>query len=175
MTEEHPENDILLDAKWSILTDGRGYNVLLLGGVPFTDGQGRKAVRLRIQVDDIVKKRYPQIIGALDDSNRMNLIVLESDLVALNIFDDANRKWQYLRTLTGDSTDLSERETMWRDRVSFAENRNLLLEAQIVKLNEQLELAKLEAGKYVSQGVEVYEKATSVIASAVQKAREGEK
>lgn len=173
---ETPEKDIMVEPKWSILEDGRGYQVLSVGGLPFVDKDGRRCIRFKIKPDDIVKKRYNLALGKeLDEMGNMFFAVLESDLIPLNVYDDANKKWIYVKSFKHEQTDLSDREDFLKRKLAFAERRILLLEGQIIKLSEQLELAKLETGKYVSQASEVFEKSAGAIAQAIRKSDDEKK
>lgn len=171
MAEEQPEREIMLDPRWSILQDGLGYNVLVVGGVPGIDKDGREVVIFTIKPDETVRRRYDLRRGREVDqeTGNMRLIVLKKDLIPLNVYDDANKKWLYTKTLKHDPTDLSKREENLKSTIEVKERRILLLEAENIRLQEQLELARTNPAKFIQQGAEVFREAAKGIAELTKK------
>jgi len=109
--EKDPQREIMVDPKWSILMDGNGYNVMSTGGLPGVDRDGTEIITLMIKPDDIVRKRY-NLRGEQEVNQQGNtkLIVRKIDLIPMNLYDDANRKWLYVKDFNHNDTDLSLRE-----------------------------------------------------------------
>lgn len=168
---DNPQKEQLQDPKWSILEDGNGYQVLAQGGLPFVDSSGRRCVKFKIIPDGLVRNRYNLRRGAELDENTgaMFITFLEIDLIPLNIYDDSNRKWLYTKTFKHEITPLSEREIFYKQKNESYEQQVLLLQAKVIKLNEELKLATLQTAKYLTQGVEVFERSTGVVASMMNK------
>lgn len=176
MVEENPEKEIMLDPKWSILEDGLGYNVLVVGGVPGIDKDGREIVTFTCKPDEVVRKRYKFRIGVEIDpeTNNMKIICLKQDLIPLNMYDDSNRKWLYVKTFRHEPTELSNRESNIKIELNRMAKRILLLEAENIRLNEQLELARTNPAKFIKQGAEVFQEAMKGITELTRKPGEKE-
>lgn len=168
--EKDPEKEVMLDPRWSILEDGLGYNVLVLGGVPGHDVEGREIVTFLIKPDDVVRKRYNLRRDVeLDNNGNMKITVLKIDLIPLNMYDDANKKWLYVKNLKHEETELSQREINLKNVINFKDRRLLLLEAQILRLAEQLELAKNNPAKFIKQGAEVFQESAKAFSDLIKK------
>lgn len=175
MAEEQPEKEIMVDPRWSILEDGLGYNVLVVGGMPGIDTEGREIVTFTIKPDEIVRKRYNLRRDIeLDMNGNMKFIVLKSDLIPLNMFDDANKKWLYTKNLKHESTELSEREINLQKQINTKNKRILLIEAENIRLQEQLELARTNPAKFIQQGAEVMREVTKGMGEAMASQRKPE-
>jgi len=175
MAEENPEQEILVDPQWSILEDGLGAQVLAFGGVPFVDNQNRKCIKWRVKPDDYVKKRYKLRMGEeLDAQGFWTIITQVADLIPLNIYDDANKKWMYTKSFRHEATDLSQREEQLQSKLDFAGKKILLLQGQVIRLTEQLDDASLNTGKVLEQSAQIAEKYSNITATAISKSREGE-
>lgn len=172
---EDPEKEILLDPKWSILEDGLGYNVLVLGGMPSLDLEKREVIIFNIKPDDVVQKRYNLRRGIeLDSNGNMKLTVLKTDLIPLNMYDDANKKWLYTKTLKHEPTELSEREVILQKKLNSKDRRILLIEAENIRLQEQLEIARTNPAKFIQQGAEVMREVTKGMGEAMAAQRKPE-
>src|SRR3990167_3904459 len=105
---ENSAKDIVREPQWSMLTDGLGYNVLWGGGITTINKDGEEIVEAIIKVDDTIKKVYNwNREKELDEHDNMKWTAKKIDLIPLNIYDDANRRWLYVKTLLHDPTDLS--------------------------------------------------------------------
>lgn len=168
---DDPEKEIMLDPQRGILQDGNGYQVMLMGGMPFVDNNGRRCVKLKIFPDNIVRKRYNLRRGAELNENdgTMFIICLEIDVIPLNPYDDSNRKWLYVKSFKHDATHVSDRESFLKNKLNTYEHQVLLLQAKVIKLQEELNLATLQTGKYLSQSGELIEKSATAIATAIKK------
>ena len=168
--EENPEREIMIDPKWSILEDGLGYNVLVIGGMPKIDGEGRECITFTIKPDEIVRKRYNLRRDVeLDINGNMKFIVLKTDLIPLNMFDDANKKWLYTKSLRHEPTELSEREVFLQKQINTKDKRILLIEAENIRLQEQLELARTSPAKFIKQGAEVFQESAKAFSELMKK------
>lgn len=170
---DDPRKDILLEPLHSIIVDGLGYSVLSLGGVPAKDQNGKEVIKFVIKVDEVVRKRYGLRKGVeIDDNNTMHLVVDKLDLIPMNMYDDTNRKWLYVKSLDHHPTEISRREENLKTLINSRERRILLLDAEIIRLSEQLELARTNAAKFISQSGEVYEKAYASASRNLQQKEE---
>lgn len=173
--QDNPQKDILLSPQWSILQDGLGYNVLSIGGLPKIDSDGREIVEFTVKVDDIVKKRYNLRRGIeLNEQDNMKLIVAKIDLIPLNMYDDANKKWLYVRSLLHEPTELSKREENLKILLNVKEKRILLLDAENIRLNEQIMLFRTNPAMAAAQGAEVFEKTAKAVADLIRPKEKGE-
>jgi hypothetical protein len=173
MAEENPKRDIMLDPRWSIFQDGYGYQLLAVGGIGERDKEGREVIRFTVKPDDVVMKRYNLRRGIeLDQNGNMELVVLKDDLIALNMYDDANRKWLYVKSLTHNPTDLSNREEDLKKVIKTSKRRILLLEAENIRLAEQLELARTNPAKFIKQGAEVFQESAKAFAEITRKEKD---
>lgn len=172
---EDPEKNIMLSPSWSILEDGLGYNVLVIGGIPKVDKEGREIVEFMIKVDDVVKKRYKLRRGVeLSESDTMKLTVLKIDLIPLNMYDDANKKWLYVKSFANETTEVSKREENLKAVMNVKDKRILLLEAENIRLNEQIMLFRTNPAMAASQGAEVFEKTAKAVAELMRPKEKGE-
>lgn len=171
--EKEPEKEIMLDPRWSVLEDGLGYQVLIVGGMPGVDREGREVVHFTIKPDEIVRKRYNWRRGVeVNENGNVKFIAAKDDLIPLNMFDDANKKWLYEKTFNHQSTELSKRWDELKKRIQIFERKLWLLEADNIRLNEQLELARLSPGKWIKEGTEVYEQVSKSFADLTRKKEE---
>ena len=170
MTEhDNPQKDILLDPRWAVLEDGLGYNVLITGGIPKIDNQGREIVEFMIKVDEVVRKRYNFRRGVeLNEQDSLKLVVLKQDLIPLNLYDDANKKWLYVKSLNHEPTELSKREENLKIVINIKEKRMALLEAENIRLNEQLLLFRTNPAMAAAQGAEIFEKTAKAVAELIR-------
>lgn len=163
--EEKPREEIMIDPRWSILQDGLGYNVLLVGGISYTNTDGEEVVEFTIKPDEIVRKRYNLRYGyELNDMGNMKFIAKKIDLIPLNMYDDANRKWLYVRSLKHEETELSQREKSLKLKIESKDRRILLLEGENIRLSEQLNLAKTSPAKFIQQSSEVFKESAKALA-----------
>lgn len=169
---DNPQKEIMLDPRWSILEDGNGYQVLSLGGMPFVDKDGRRCIKFKVKPDQVVRKRYNLRIGIggeLDDDENMFIICLEGDIIPMNLYDDVNKKWLYVKSFRHEDTNLSEREIFLKRKLDTFEKKVNLLDAKCIKLQEELKLATLQTEQYLSRAGELIEKSAGAIATAIKK------
>lgn len=159
----------MLPPSWSILEDGLGYNVLVIGGIPQIDREGREIIEFTVKVDEIVKKRYNLRRGIeLNENDNMKFTVKKIDLIPLNMYDDANKKWLYVNSLKHEPTELSHREANLKTTIATKERRIMLLEAENIRLNEQVMLFRTNPAMAAAQGAEVFEKTAKAVADLIR-------
>lgn len=172
---DNPDKEIMLDPRWAILQDGNGYQVLLLGGMPEIDKTGRRCIKFKIKPDNVVRKRYNLRMGAeLDEDGNMFITCLEVDIVPMNIYDDVNKKWLYVKSFRHEETPCSEREMMLKRKLDTYEKRVNLLDAKCIKLQEELKLVTLQTDQYIAKSQEVWEKSAGSMINAINKKKEEE-
>lgn len=168
--EKQPENEILVEPRWPIVFDGHGYDAALVGGMPGTDNVGRRINTLIIKPGPNARKSYNfRADKELNKNGYMKLIVLENDLVPLNPFDKSNERYIYVKSFKHEDTPLSLRDKNLTIKLESREKTILLLQAEKIRLIEQLEIAKTNPVKFMKQGLEIYEAAGKVIADINKK------
>lgn len=175
--EKNPQRDITAYAKWPVIQDGLGYNALLVGGMPGKNKDGNEIVKLTIRtVDEIIRKRYNWRLGhEVDLKGDITLEVEKMDMIQMNPYDEANRKWLYLKSWSMEDTPIFLREKQLRILIDFWVKQSNLLESANIRLNEQLELAVLNPAKFLKQYGEVYQDAINSAASAFSNRKEENK
>lgn len=172
MVEKNPEKDIMLYPKRPLLMDGFGYNTLYMGGMPSIDKDGREIVTLTLKTDEVVRKAYNLGKGKVDENGYWKLTVHKVDLIPMNLFDETNRKWLYIKSFNGTDTDISKRDAELRLQLDYAKRNILLRDSQIVRLAERLELAKNNPAKFLKESMEVHESSIRTVAEAMMKEKE---
>jgi predicted nuclease with TOPRIM domain len=99
----------------------------------------------------------------------MKLIVLKTDLIPLNMFDDANKKWLYTKNIKHEETELSQREAFLQSKLNTKDKLILLLQAEKLRLEEQLELARTNPAKFIKQGAEVFQESAKAFSEMMRK------
>lgn len=164
--EKEPEKEIMIDPRWSILMDGLGYQVLVVGGMPGTDKDGKEVVTFNIKPDDIVRKRYNWRGGEeIDNFGNKKIIIAKIDLIPLNVYDDANKKWLYVKSFNHEETDLSKRERSLKMEIDRLNQENMQLDAENIRLNEINELLRTNPEKAIYAGSEVFQKVAQGLSS----------
>ena len=160
MTEK-PREDILMPPEYTILQYGDGYLALIQGGVEGTNDDGEKIIDFVIKPSSLLRKRYDIKDSMLDQNLNIPFRVLKKDLIPINQFDDANRKWIYIKTYNHDETEISRIGWVLRERLAEEEKRIVVLEGENLWLSEQLHLAKTSPAEFLAQGAEIWEKVLS--------------
>jgi len=104
----------------------------------------------------------------------MPFTAFKKDLIPLNQFDDANRKWLYIKTFNYDETEISKIGWNLRERLAEEEKRIVILEGELIWLSEQLQLAKTNPAEFLAQGAEVWEKVMSKTTDILKQKRDKE-
>ncbi len=158
---DKPQEEISAQPEYSILEFGDGYIALIQGAVEGTDEEGKKIVDFIIKPSNLLRKRYDIKDSMLDQNRNMPFKAYRKDLIPINQFDDANRKWLYIKTFNHDETEISKIAWSLRERLAEQEKRVIVLEGELIWQSEQLQLAKTNPAEFVSQGAEVFEKVFS--------------
>lgn len=171
---EKPEEEILVTPGYSILEFGDGYIALIQGGIEREDEEGRTVVHFMIKPSDLLKKRYNIRDSMLNVNGAMPFKVFKKNLVPLNQFDDANKKWLYVNTFEHHETEISKIGWELRKRLEAAEKRVIVLEGELIWLSEQLQLAKTNPAEFIAQGADIWGKVSSQFID-MMKGQRGEK
>ncbi len=134
---------------------------LIQEGVEKMDEEGQRIIEFMIKPSDLLKKRYNIRESLLDRNNNIPFKAYKQDLIALNQFDDANRKWLYLKTYNHDETEVSKVGWEQRKKIAEMQKRIIFLEGELIWLSEQLQLAKINPAEFATQGMEIFEKVSS--------------
>jgi hypothetical protein len=174
MSEDNPEN-IMQTPTWPLMRDGLGSTAMIVGSLPTVSPEGEEIIKLIIKVDDFIKKKYnlkPK--DEYNEQNNMRLIVKKIDMIPLNPYDTSNQVWQYVKTFKHESTELSKREDNLKTIINVKDKRILLLEAENIRLNEQILLFRTNPAMAAAQGAEVFEKTAKVMADMMRPQQKGE-
>lgn len=171
---DKPQEDILVSPEFSILEFGDGYIALIQGGVESKNEEGEAIVDFVIKPSNLLRKRYNIRDNMLNKNQCMHYIVYKKDLIPLNQFDDANKKWLYIKTFNHDETEVSKIAWSLREQLSEKEKRIIVLEGENIWLFEQLHLAKTNPSEFLAQGAEIWEKVLSKTTDMFKKRKEDE-
>lgn len=169
---DNPKEDILITPGWPVLIDGLGYMFLVVSGMPEIDNAGRRIVKFMLKCGDKERKRYSLSANKLNKNMNYELIAQEHDLIPLNMYDSANKKWLYVKSLLGEETPLSFRERDLKIKMDEKEKTILTLQAENIWLNEQITLIKTNPAKAISQYGEVFSEAIKSVGQVYQKSQE---
>lgn len=161
---ENPQEEILLAPEYAIMIFGDGHIALTQGGTETEDEEGREVIEFLIKPSDNLKKRYNIRQEQLNRNGAMLFPVLKSDLIPLNMYDDSNRRWLYIKNFKHEDTAVGS--IGWNERKKSEEykRRIIFLEGNLIYMSEQLQLAKTNPAEFVTQGAEVFNKmAASVV------------
>ena len=168
---DRPQEEILVSPENSILEFGDGYIALIQGGIEKEDDEGRQVVDFMIKPSDLLKKRYNIKDSMLNQNGAMAFRVYKKDLIPLNQFDDANKKWLYIKTFDHHETEISKVSWNLRKRLEEMEKRIIILEGELIWLSEQLQLAKTNPAEFITQGTDVFEKISSKLIDLIKPER----
>ena len=145
---------------WDLLEFGDGYVALSLGGVPSEDDSGEKVVDFLIRPSPLLRKRYRIPDSLLSEDFSMRYRVKEKDLIPINMFDAANRRWLYIKNFNHEETELTKWGWKLRKENEMLRDRIMTLEGENMWLLEQLQLAKTNPREFLAQGAEIFEAVT---------------
>jgi hypothetical protein len=172
---EKPNEEILVPPEFSILEFGDGYIALMQGAIKTIDNDGKEIVEMWIKPSELLKKRYNIKDSQLNQNGALKFKVYRKDLIPLNEFDDANRKWIYVKTYNHDETEISKLGWNLKRRLEEMEKRVMVLEGELIWLSEQLQLAKTNPAEFIAQGTEVFENISSKMFNLMNRPRGGDK
>ena len=159
---ENPQEEILVSPAFSLLEFGDGYIAMILGGIEGEDSAGLKVVDFIIKPSQLLRKRYNIKDSQLNKNECMPYRVYKSDLIPINQFDDANRKWMYIKNFNHEDTEISKIEWNLRNLLKESEKRVALLEGDILWYYDQLQLAKMNPSEFMAQSFEFFDKMGSI-------------
>lgn len=170
---EKPQEEIIAQPKWGILEFGDGYIAMLQGGLPsVTIRDGKKIVEVIIKPHELLRKRYNIKDSDLDTNGNTKFQMSEDDLIPLNLFDDANRKWLYKKTYKHQETDLSNHEWVLTKRIEQERMKRVMIEGYLIHLSEQLQLAKNNPAEFLNQGFEYFVKMQESMSGFIKRKEE---
>jgi len=171
---EKPQEEILVAPEYPMLEFGDGYIALIQGGVERENDDGQKIVDFMIEPSDLLKKRYDIKDSMLNQNRALPFRVLKNDLIPLNLLDEANKKWLYIKTYDHMETEVSKIGWDLRKRLEEKERQLIILQGELIWLSEQIQLAKTNPVEFITQGTEVFEKSLSKVLDLVKGKREKE-
>jgi len=169
---EKPQEEILVAPEYPMLEFGDGYLALIQGGIEGENDDGQKIVDFMIEPSDLLKKRYDIKDSMLNQNRALPFRVLKKDLIPLNLLDEANKKWLYIKTYTHQETEISKIGWDLRKRLEEKEKQIWLIQGELIWQSEQLQLAKTNPAEFIMQGTEVFEKSLSKVLDLVKGKRE---
>lgn len=158
---ERPSEEILVTPEYTILEFGDGYIALIMGGIEEENEKGQKIVKFMIKPSNLLRKRYNIKESMLNQNGQLPFTVKKDDLIPLNQFDDANKKWLYVKTFSHAETEISKIGWSLRKRLEEMSERVIVIEGELIWMSEQLQLAKTNPTEFITQGTEIYEKLSS--------------
>ncbi len=173
MTEK-PSEEILVSPEYAILEFGDGYIALIQAGIEGENDDGQKVVDFMIEPSDLLKKRYNIKDSMLNQNRALPFRVLKNDLIPLNLLDEANKKWLYIKTYDHQETEVSNIGWDLRKRLEGKEKQLWVVQGEMIWLSEQIQLAKTNPAEFIIQGTEVFEKSLSKVLDLVKGKREKE-
>lgn len=171
---EKPQEEILVAPEYPMLEFGDGYIALIQGGIERENDDGQKVVDFMIEPSDLLKKRYNIKDSMLNQNRALPFRVLKNDLIPLNLLDEANKKWLYIKTYDHQETEVSKIGWDLRKRLEEKERQLIILQGELIWLSEQIQLAKTNPVEFITQGTEVFEKSLSKVLDLVKGKREKE-
>lgn len=172
MVIENPEEEILLPPEFAILIFGDGHIAQTQGGKEEEDDEGREIIRFLIKPSSPLRKRYNIREDQLNRNGAMPFPVLKNDLIALNMYDDSNRRWLYIKTFEHKDSAIGEIGWNLRKRLEEYQRRVIFLEGNLIWMSEQLQLAKMNPAEFATQGTDVL-KAVSGVVTDLMRAKKG--
>jgi hypothetical protein len=172
---DKPKEEILVPPEWSILVFGDGYIALMKGAIEKEDSEGNIVVEATIEPHELLRKRYNIKENELDNNgNIQSYQMMKEDLIPMNLFDDANRKWLYIKNYLHQETNISN--ISWDLRKQFVEERKkrIILEGHNIFLSEQLSISKQNPAEFLSQGLEFFQKINNGILETIRTKKEKE-
>lgn len=172
---ENPRIDITVAPEFSMMIFGDGYIALIQGATEQESEDGEEIIRFTIKPSGTLRKRYNIRDEQLDSNgNIQDYIVSKKDLIHLNIYDDANRRILYIKTIEHKETEISKVGWDLRKRLEQMEKRVIVLEGELIWLSEQLQLAKTNPMEFASQGIELWDRMGDTFSKLKDKPAKGD-
>lgn len=169
---EKPREEILVTPSWGILEFGDGYIAQMQGATTIENQDGTRVIEAIIKPEELMKKRYNIKDSELDTNGNLTFKMNFNDLVPLNLFDDAKRKWLYIKTFKYKETEISNIGWELRRRLEEERKKRIILEGNLIWYAEQLSLAKNNPVEFMGQGLELFNKMQESVANLMKKKEE---
>jgi hypothetical protein len=163
---KNAKEDILTTPEWSYLEFGDGYIAQINGAIE-KEEDGKKMVEFLLKPSILLRKRHGISDEMLNRNGQIDFKVFKGDLIPLNLFDDSNRKWMYIKSFKHDDTPISQIAWDLRKRLEEMENRIMIMEGELIWAYEQLQLAKSNPSEFIAQGLEIFERIGSRFADMI--------
>ena len=164
---ENPQVELLVEPEWSTLIFGDGYIALMQGAIEIEEG-GVKIINATIKPHPHLRKRYNIRESDLVNGNILSYRMNKSDLIPLNLYDDANRTFLYLKNYNHNETDVGNATWGLRKRLEEADKKLWIVEGELIYLSELVNLAKTNPMEFASLPLEIFEKITSGVIEAIK-------
>lgn len=173
MAEKDPEREIRVEPRLPVLIDGLGYTFLNMGGMPDVERDGTEVIRFILQTDPLSRKRYNLRGGVeVDEQFNTKLTVKRIDVIELNPYDPANKKFLYVKDFRGNETNLSLRERDLKIENERLKKTILIQQASILKLREENSIAMLNPGKLLKMNNEVFQETLKNVSDSLLRKKE---
>lgn len=168
--EKDPQKEIFVDPQNSIIMDGLGFRALCAGELPTVDRDGKEVVNFIIKPDSTVRKRYNwRLDHEIDSLGNKKITIAQIDLIPLNIFDDSNRMWLYVKSFNHDETPLSKREEYLKKEIERLRKEKDQLEAENLRLSEVNDILRQNPEMALKASSEVYQNVLKSVSGILKK------
>ncbi|CAK0756832.1 hypothetical protein CCP1ISM_60028 [Azospirillaceae bacterium] len=168
---DNPKTDMLIQPEWSTLIFGDGYIALMQGAIEKEEG-GIRIVEVTIKPHTHLRKRYNIREGDLDNNgNITSYRMKKDDLIPLNLFDDANRTFLYVKNYNHQDTDVGRMEWDLRKRLEEKDKKLWVMEGELIHQSEMLNLAKTNPMEFAALPLEIFEKMMDNMANMFSKTK----
>lgn len=172
----NPSETILESPGWATLIFGDGYLALMQGGIENENSGGERIVSVTIKPHSSLRKRYNIKDSDLNNSGNLeNYQMNKEDIIVLNQWDDANRTVLYIKNYLHQETDLCRVNWDLRKQLQEERTKRVIIEGYLIRLSEDLQLAKQNPAEYISQGLELIEKINNGVITSMRGNKEEEK
>jgi len=172
---EKPREELQVSPEWSTIIFGDGYAGSMRGAIEKII-DGRRIIVLTLKPGDMLKKRYNIKDSEMTADGKMQYQIDEINLIPLNLYDDANRTFIYLKNYNHEETNISQITWKFEKIIKELSRRVVVVEGTNLFLSEQLQLAKTAPMEFAAQSLEIFERITASTIDALKfkKEKEGE-
>ncbi|MFA6073973.1 MAG: hypothetical protein WC758_07700 [Candidatus Woesearchaeota archaeon] len=173
---QNPSETILESPGWATLIFGDGYLALMQGGIENENSNGERIVSVTIKPHSSLRKRYNIQEQDLNNSGNIeNYQMHKEDIIVLNQWDDANRTILYIKNYLHQETDLCRVNWELRKQLQEERTKRVIIEGYLIRLSEDLTLAKQNPAEYISQGLELIKALNVDLIESMRGRKEDEK
>ena len=98
---ENPKTELFLQPEKSIIMFGDGYAAMMQPGAKVKEEDGKKILDATILPHSNLRKAYNIRSNELDDNGNITSYKMDkNDLIPLNLYDDSNRVFLYIKNFT---------------------------------------------------------------------------